>query len=143
MTEKGIDGDFTTVDTAMLNRYFRDYHQRHGQGGTNAQQRNLLPLFKFLQEEHGHPHPYTSKLNRYTEIRGRPKTLSGDFVSDVLDVTGSGKARDFETAWNHALIRILRNEGARRGAQHGYARPSGGQHPAARLPPGTPERRPQ
>jgi integrase/recombinase XerD len=115
MTEKGIDGDFTTVDTAMLNRYFRDYYQRHGQGGTNAQQRNLLPLFKFLQEEHGHPHPYTSKLNRYTEIRGRPKTLSGDFVSDLLDVTGSGKARDFETARDHALIRILRNEGVRRG----------------------------
>ena len=45
MTAQGIDGDFAAVDTATLNRYFRDYYRRHGQGGTNAQQRNLLPLF--------------------------------------------------------------------------------------------------
>jgi hypothetical protein len=44
MTKNGIEGDSTVVDTAMLNRYFRDYHREHGQGGTNAQQRNLLPL---------------------------------------------------------------------------------------------------
>jgi hypothetical protein len=25
MTEKRLDGDFTTVDTALLNRYFREY----------------------------------------------------------------------------------------------------------------------
>jgi hypothetical protein len=54
MTVQDIDGDFTVVDTAMLNRYFRDYYREHGQGRTNAQQRNLLPLFKFLQEEYGH-----------------------------------------------------------------------------------------
>jgi hypothetical protein len=60
MTANDIEGDFTAVDTAMLNRYFRDYHREHGQGGTNAQQRNLLPLFKFLNEELRHPHPHTS-----------------------------------------------------------------------------------
>ena len=114
MTAQDIDGDFTVVDTAMLNRYFRDYHRAHGQGGTNAQQRNLLPLFKFLEEEYGHQHPYTSKLNRYTEVKGKPKTLSGDFVNDLLEVTGGGKARDFENARDHAIIRILRSEGIRR-----------------------------
>lgn len=38
----------------MPNRYFHDYYREHGQGGTNAQQRNLLPLFKVLLEEDGH-----------------------------------------------------------------------------------------
>jgi len=28
----GIDGDFTAVSTAILNRYFREYHLEHGQG---------------------------------------------------------------------------------------------------------------
>jgi len=114
MTCEGIEGDFTVVDTPMLNRYFRDYFRKHGQGGTNAQQRNLLPLFKYLQEEDGHPHPYTSKLNRYTEPKGKPKTLSGDFVSDLLEVTGGGKARDFKNARDRAMISILRREGIRR-----------------------------
>jgi hypothetical protein len=55
MAAREIDADFTSVDTAMLNRYFRDYYNERGQGGTNAQQRNLLQLFKFLQSEYGHP----------------------------------------------------------------------------------------
>ena len=32
----------------------------------------------------------------------------------MLEVTGAGKARDFETARDHAIIRILRSEGIRR-----------------------------
>jgi hypothetical protein len=39
MTAHGIDGDFTAVDTALLNRYFRAYYDAHGQGGTHTQQR--------------------------------------------------------------------------------------------------------
>ena len=39
MTANDLDGDFTTVDTAMLNRYFREYYQTRGQGGTHTQQR--------------------------------------------------------------------------------------------------------
>jgi DDE superfamily endonuclease len=73
ITAKEIDGDFTGVDTAMLNRYFRDYYNEHGQDGTNAQQRNLLQLFRFLQSEYGHPHPYTEKLNCYAEVKGKRK----------------------------------------------------------------------
>jgi len=114
MTAHDIDGDFMVVDTAMLNRYFRDYHREHGQGGTNAQQRNLLPLFKFLQDEHGHPHPYTPKLNRYAEVKAKPKTLSSGLVDDLLEATGGGTARDFENARDHAMIRLLRSEGIRR-----------------------------
>ncbi|HXL89459.1 MAG TPA: site-specific integrase [Streptosporangiaceae bacterium] len=114
MAAKQTDGDFTRVDTAMLNRYFRDYYNEHGQGGTNAQQRNLLQLFKFLQSEYNHPHPYTEKLNRYAEVKGKPQTLSGEFIDDLLDVTGAGRARDFENARDHAIIRILRTEGIRR-----------------------------
>ena len=40
MTVYGIEGDFTVCDTAMLNRFFRDYFREHGQGGTPSQQRN-------------------------------------------------------------------------------------------------------
>lgn len=79
----------------------------------NAQQRNLLPLFNFLQSEYSHPTP-TQGLNRYAEVRGKPHTLSAQFIDDLLDVTGGGKARDFETARDHAIIRILRSEGIRR-----------------------------
>ena len=32
MTAEGIDGDFTVADTAMLNRFLRDYFRQHGQG---------------------------------------------------------------------------------------------------------------
>ena len=114
MTASGLGGDFTTVDTAMLNRYFREYYQARGQGGTHTQQRNLIQLFNYLQREYGHPSPYAAGLNRYAEVRGRPKTLSPSFVHDLLEVTGGGKARDFETARDHAIIRILRSEGIRR-----------------------------
>jgi site-specific recombinase XerD len=114
MEAHDIHGDFTVVDTVMLNGYFRDYFNSRGQGGTNAQQRNLLQLFNFLQREYGHPHPYTADLNRYAEVKGRPKTLAADFVSELLEVTGGGKARDFEDARDYAIIRILRSEGIRR-----------------------------
>jgi hypothetical protein len=45
MTTNGIEGDFTEADTAMLNRYFREYYLEYGQGGTHTLQRNLLQLF--------------------------------------------------------------------------------------------------
>jgi hypothetical protein len=70
MSANGIDGDFTTVDTALLNRFFREYYDTHGQGGTHTLQRNLIQLFNFLQREHGHPSPYTAALNRYAESKG-------------------------------------------------------------------------
>jgi len=71
-------------------------------------------LFGFLERERGYPSPYTDGLNRYAVVKGRPKTLSGEFIDDLLEVTGGGRARDFETARDHAIIRILRSEGIRR-----------------------------
>lgn len=47
LTANGFAEDFTSVDTALLNRYFRDNHDRHGQGGTHTLQRNLLQLFRY------------------------------------------------------------------------------------------------
>ena len=44
-------------------------------------------------------------------MKGRLKPLGEEFVDDLLEVTGSGRARDFETARDHAMIRILRSEG--------------------------------
>jgi integrase/recombinase XerD len=115
MTASGIDGDFTVADTALLNRYFREYYLEHGQGGTHTLQRNLIQLFNFLQHERGFASPYSGDgLNRYAPVKGRPKTLSGVFIDDLLEVTGGGRARDFESSRDHAIIRILRSEGVRR-----------------------------
>ena len=114
MTAQGIEGDFTVADTGLLNRYFREYYLERGQGGTHTLQRNLIQLFNFLARERGHPTPYTEGLNRYAEVKGRPKTLGAEFVSDLLEVTGGGAARDFDNARDYAIIRILRGEGIRR-----------------------------
>jgi site-specific recombinase XerD len=114
MTATGIDGDFTVASTVLLNRYFREYYLKHGQGGTHTLQRNLIQLFNFLSGERNHPTPYTDKLNRYAEVKGRPKTLGTEFIEDLLKVTGGGRARDFAAARDHAMIRILRSEGIRR-----------------------------
>ena len=115
MTAEGIDGDFTVADTAMLNRFLRDYFRQHGQSGTHSQQRNMRHLFSYLARETGHPHPYTDALHRYSEQKQRrPATLSADFIKDLLEATGNGRARDFEGARDHAMIRIL-TEGIRRG----------------------------
>jgi site-specific recombinase XerD len=127
MTESGMEDDFTACDVATLNRFFRWYYQtkdvpksQDGKGGytggTNTLQRNLRPLFLFLSEEYDHPSPYDSpKLHRYTAPPlGKPKTLSADFVTDVLKVTGNGspKVRDFQTVRDHAIVRVL-TEGLR------------------------------
>jgi integrase/recombinase XerD len=115
MTGNGMDGDFTVLDAATLNRYFRDYHREHGQGGTHTLQRNLIQLFNYLEHERGFASPYRGDgLNRYAPVKGRPKTLGEEFIEDLLEATGGGRARDFETARDHAIIRILRSEGIRR-----------------------------
>lgn len=115
MSAEGIEWDFTVANTAMLNRFLRDYFRQRGQGGTHSQQRNMRHLFSYLAREVGHPHPYTDALHRYSEQKQRrPATLSADFIKDLLEVTGNGRARDFEGARDHAMIRIL-TEGIRRG----------------------------
>jgi hypothetical protein len=96
LTANKVDGDFTVADTALLNKYFREYYRRHRQGGTHTLQRNLIQLFNFLARERSHPSPYTDRLNWYAEVKGHPKTLGAQFVEDLLEVTGSGRARDFE-----------------------------------------------
>jgi site-specific recombinase XerD len=113
MTTSEMDGDFTVCDTGLLNRFFRDYHAAHGQGGTNTKQRNLRHLFTWLEAEYDHPHPYTDDLNRYAPVKTRPSTLSLDFIRDLLAVTGGGKAKSFADIRDHALIRVL-SEGLRR-----------------------------
>jgi integrase/recombinase XerD len=113
MIASEIEGDFTACDTGLLNRFFRDYHATHGQGGTNTKQRNLRHQFTWLEAEYDHPHPYTDDLNRYAPVKTRPSTLSLDFIRDLLAVTGGGKAKSFADVRDHALIRVLA-EGLRR-----------------------------
>ena len=73
LTANGIEGDFTAVDTSLLNRYFREYYLEHGQGGTHTLQRNLIQLFNFLERERGFASPYTDGLNRYAILGVEPK----------------------------------------------------------------------
>lgn len=78
MTAIELDGDFTALDVATLNRYFREYYLAHGQGGTHTLQRNLIQLFNYLEHERGFASPYSGgALNRYTPVKGRPKTRTG------------------------------------------------------------------
>ena len=113
MTGQEIDGDFTTCDTEMLNCFFTGWVTKHGQAGLNTRQRNLRHLFTWLEEADGHPHPYTSSLHRYAPTKKRPSTLAQEFIGDLLEVTGGGRARGFEDARDHAMIRVL-TEGVRR-----------------------------
>ncbi|MER6128101.1 site-specific integrase [Streptomyces sp. NPDC001795] len=125
LTAQKTAGDFTAVDTTTLNRFFRWYYQEHDvpksqdgkggyTGGVNTAQRNLRALFKYLEEEYEVTNPYRDpKLQRYaTPPMGKPKTLSTEFVADMLKATGNGRARDFETVRDHAIIRVL-TEGLR------------------------------
>ena len=113
MTSAGLEADFTGCDTAALNRFFRGYLASHSQGGTNTKQRNLRHLFTWLAAEYGHAHPYTDGLVRYAPVKVRPSTLAADFIKDLLSATGGGRARTFEDARDHAMIRVL-TEGVRR-----------------------------
>lgn len=67
MSAAGIDGDFAVVDSAMLNRFFRDYFSQHGQGGTNAQQRNLAAFVQIP----------TMRARTRSPVHRRPAPLHG------------------------------------------------------------------
>ena len=101
------------VPGSLLNRFFAEYLRAHTQGGTNTLQRNLAHLFAFLDEVYDHPSPYTARLNRYAPEKKRPATLAGEFIKDMLEVTGGGRARGFEDVRDHAIIRVF-TEGVRR-----------------------------
>lgn len=110
---KGIDGDFTACDVTVVDQFFAEYRNSHSQGGTNTRQRNLHHLFKWLALRYGHPDPWTGDLVRYGPARSRPSTLAREFISDLLEVTGGGKATSFVDLRDHAMIRML-TEGVRR-----------------------------
>ncbi|WP_329306956.1 site-specific integrase [Streptomyces sp. NBC_01260] len=116
MTAEGMEEDFLSLDTALLNRFFRWYFNGHDQGGTNTLQRNLRTFCSYLEAEYDIPNPYRDKkLQRYAPPTGaKPKTLSHDFIGELLKVTGNGhpRVRDFEKVRDHAIIRVL-TEGLR------------------------------
>ncbi|MET7296327.1 tyrosine-type recombinase/integrase [Streptomyces griseoloalbus] len=116
MTRERLQGDFTGLTTATLNTFFRAYYDSHDRGGTNSVQRNLRTFFSWLEDEFDVPNPYRDKrLQRYAAPTGAtPKTLSPEFVTDLLKVTGNGhpRVREFEKVRDHAMIRVL-TEGLR------------------------------
>lgn len=116
MATEGMAEDFLSVDTATLNLFFRWYFNGHEQGGTNTVQRNLRPFFTWMEAEYDVANPYRDKkLQRYAPpAAGKPQTLSADFISDLLKVTGNGhpRVREFEKLRDHAIMRVL-TEGVR------------------------------
>jgi site-specific recombinase XerD len=46
-------------------------------------------------------------------VKKRPSTLAQEFIADLLEVTGGGRARSFHDVRDHAMIRVL-TEGVRR-----------------------------
>jgi site-specific recombinase XerD len=92
---------------------FTGWVTRHGQAGLNSRQRNLRHLFTWLEEGYGRPHPWTTALHRYAPVKKRPSTLAQEFIRDLLEVTGGGRARSFADVRDHAMIRVL-TEGVRR-----------------------------
>jgi hypothetical protein len=46
--------------------------------------------------------------------RAVPRRWGAEFTGDLLEITGGGRAQDFATSRDHALIRILHSEGSRR-----------------------------
>lgn len=94
MTRQGIEEDFSSCDARTLSRFFRDYQAEHGQSDTNTKQRNLRHPFTWLEAEYDHRHPYTPQLNRYAPVT--VDTVS-PVVTDLLRVTGNGKARTSAT----------------------------------------------
>ena len=54
------------------------------------------------------------RLGARPALRGPPEDTVGRLRRRTAEVTGGGRARDFETARDHAIIRILRSEGIRR-----------------------------
>jgi hypothetical protein len=113
MAADDIDGDFTACSVEVLNRFFAGYRNAHGQGGTNTRQRNLHHLFKWLALRYGHPDPWAGDMVRYGPVKVRPSTLAEEFIRDLLEVTGGGKATSFVDLRDHAMIRML-TEGVRR-----------------------------
>jgi integrase len=67
--------------------------------------------WSWLAEEYDHPDPWADKaLQRYAAPEpGRRKTLSEEFIADLLTVTGGGspRVRDFARLRDHAIIRTL------------------------------------
>jgi site-specific recombinase XerD len=106
MAEK-VDADFTACDTDMLNRFFAASLKTHTQGGTNTHQRNLSHLFQWLEAVYETPSPYTAELQKYGPPKAHPSTLADQFIADLLEVTGGGRARAFEEIRDHAIIRVL------------------------------------
>jgi integrase/recombinase XerD len=112
MTAEKLDVDFAACDTDMLNRFFAAYLKTHTQGGTNTHQRNLSHLFTWLEAVYDVPSPYTAKLQKYAPPKAQPSTLSDQFIADLLEVTGAGRACNFEDIRDHAIVRVL-SEGPR------------------------------
>jgi len=44
---------------------------------------------------------------RYGPVKSRPSTLAEEFIRDLLEVTGGGRATSFVDIRDHGMIRIL------------------------------------
>lgn len=123
MRSERMTCDFTGVTTEMLNDFFSAYRTAHcrpdrctngghtvacdrRRGGTATKQNTLSHFFTWLEQEDGHPHPYTDALHRYAhpDAVEAIKVIPKDLTSDLLQVTSG---RDFLSVRDHTLIRLM------------------------------------
>ena len=71
MTQKKIDGDFTACDTALLNRFFRDYNSAHTRGGVIPPRRSIRSVNLLAPESRSR---ITSRLQR-SPTRSRARAV--------------------------------------------------------------------
>ena len=102
------------MDTALLNSYFREYYLEHGQGGTHTSSATSSSCSTSWSTSAGSRPPTRTGSTGTRRSRGGRRRCPSEFIDDLLEVTGGGRARDFEAARYHAILRILRSEGIRR-----------------------------
>jgi integrase/recombinase XerC len=101
-----ISGDLTPAcDPRVLNAFLRSYLAGHSQNGTANIQRNLRTMFNWLEVETEIESPYRSRvLDRYRPRETKPKTLTGDFIRELLaDCKGHG----FTDVRDRAIVRLM------------------------------------
>lgn len=125
LTATGNPTPLTAMNTPTLNAFFKAYWSSHDgvapdstvTSGTAAVQASLRKFLAWTELEYGTQDPYEDKrLVRYHAPRtGKPKTLSRDFVGDILKHTSGGRPtnfKDFQLIRNHAIVWLL-TEGVR------------------------------
>jgi hypothetical protein len=85
----GIAGDFTAVDTAMFNRYFRDYYTTAAKAGLTPSNRTCSSYSNSCRASTATRNPYTEKLNRYAEEKKPVHPTQQNTIIRIADLVNA------------------------------------------------------